>query len=68
MWEGRHSIELAKRGYNLTGLDLSTEMLAMAEDAAKSAGVNVNWIRSDATRFSLPRKYNGAIGLCIRHA
>jgi cyclopropane fatty-acyl-phospholipid synthase-like methyltransferase len=65
---GRHSIELAKRGYNLTGLDLSTEMLAMAEDAAKSAGVNVNWIRSDATRFSLPRKYDGAIGLCIRHA
>jgi cyclopropane fatty-acyl-phospholipid synthase-like methyltransferase len=26
---GRHSIELAKRGYAVTGLDLSSEMLAM---------------------------------------
>jgi len=27
---GRHSIELAKRGYAVTGLDLSSEMLARA--------------------------------------
>jgi hypothetical protein len=39
-------------------------MLSRAEDAAKSAGVNVNWIRSDATQFSLPGKYDGAICLC----
>lgn len=61
---GRHSIELAKRGYIVTGLDLSSEMLSRAEDAAKSAGVNVNWIRSDATQFSLPGKYDGAVCLC----
>ncbi len=61
---GRHSIELAKRGYAVTGLDLSSEMLARAANAAKSAGVNVNWIRSDATKFSLPGKYDGAICLC----
>jgi len=61
---GRHSIELAKRGYIVTGLDLSSEMLSRAEDAARSAGVNVNWIRSDATKFSLPGKYDGAICLC----
>jgi len=61
---GRHCIELAKRGYAVTGLDLSSEMLARAADAAKSAGVNVNWIRSDATQFSLPEKYDGAICLC----
>lgn len=39
-------------------------MLARAADAAKSAGVNVNWIRSDATQFSLPGKYDGAVCLC----
>jgi 2-polyprenyl-3-methyl-5-hydroxy-6-metoxy-1,4-benzoquinol methylase len=61
---GRHSIELAKRGYIVTGLDLSSEMLSKAADAAKSAGVNVNWIRADATQFSLPGKYDGAICLC----
>lgn len=36
---GRHSIELAKRGYVVTGLDLSSEMLAKAAEAAKSAAV-----------------------------
>lgn len=61
---GRHSIELAKRGYAVTGLDLSLEMLARAADAARGAGVSVDWIRSDAARFSLPAKYDGAICLC----
>ena len=61
---GRHSIELAKRGYAVTGLDLSSEMLARAADAAKSAAVNVDWIHSDATGFSLPGKYDGAVCLC----
>ncbi len=61
---GRHSIELAKRGYAVTGLDLSSEMLARAASAAKAAGVHVEWIRSDATTFSLPRKFDAAICLC----
>lgn len=61
---GRHSIELARRGYTVTGLDLSTEMLARAADAARSAGVTVEWIHSDATKFSLPGMYDGAICLC----
>ncbi|MGI6016602.1 MAG: class I SAM-dependent methyltransferase [Methanothrix sp.] len=61
---GRHSIELARRGYAVTGLDLSSEMLARAADAARSAGVNVQWIRSDAARFHLPDKYDAAICLC----
>jgi SAM-dependent methyltransferase len=61
---GRHSIELAKRGYAVTGLDLSDGMLAQAAEASKAAGVNVEWIRADATRFSLPRRYDAAVCLC----
>jgi ubiquinone/menaquinone biosynthesis C-methylase UbiE len=61
---GRHSIELAKRGYAVTGLDLSSEMLAKAAEAAKATTVDVEWIRSDATSFSLPNKYDAAICLC----
>jgi SAM-dependent methyltransferase len=61
---GRHSIELAKRGYDVTGLELSSEMLARAADAAIAAGVSVDWIHADATQFILPRKYNCAICLC----
>ncbi len=61
---GRHSIELARRGYAVTGLDLSSEMLARAAAAAKAAAVHVEWIRSDATHFSLPHQYDAAICLC----
>lgn len=61
---GRHSIELARRGYSVTGLDLSSEMLGRAKEAAGAAGVKVDWIRSDATRFSFPATYDGAVCLC----
>jgi len=61
---GRHSVELAKRGYVVSGLDLSSEMLSRAKDAADAAGVHVEWIRSDATRFSFPGKFDAAICLC----
>lgn len=34
---GLHAIELAKRGYNVTGIDLSADMIAMAQ--SKNSGV-----------------------------
>lgn len=61
---GRHAIELAKRGYVVTGLDLSSEMLARAAEAAKDAQVQIEWVRADATRFSFPAKYDAAVCLC----
>ena len=61
---GRHSIELAKRGYAATGLDLSAEMLAIAADAAKGEDVHVDWVHSDATRFSFFGRYDAAVCLC----
>jgi len=39
-------------------------MLARAANAAKAAGANVEWIHSDATKFSLDRLYDGVICLC----
>ena len=61
---GRHAIELARRGYVVTGLDLSSEMLSRAAAAARAANVAVEWLRSDATRFALPGTYDAAICLC----
>ena len=37
---GRHAVELARRGYRVTGLDLSAGMLAEAAKAAEEAGVD----------------------------
>ena len=61
---GRHSIELAIRGYSVTGVDLSAGMLAQAKAAAKHAGVTVAWIKCGATRFRSAEPFDGAICLC----
>lgn len=61
---GRHSIELAKRGYAVTGLDLSLEMLSRAATAAKAEKVSVEWIRANATDFAFPERFDAAICLC----
>lgn len=61
---GRHSVELAKRGYSVTGVDLSSVMLAQAKEAAGKAGAEVEWIHADATQFKPDRLYDAAICLC----
>lgn len=61
---GRHAIELAKRGYVVTGLDLSSQMLSRAAEAAKVSSVQVEWIRSNATRFTFPGRFDAAVCLC----
>jgi SAM-dependent methyltransferase len=61
---GRHSLELASRGYAVTGLDLSAGMLAQARAKAAVDGLVVDWVQADATDFSLDRRFDAAICLC----
>jgi SAM-dependent methyltransferase len=48
----------------VTGIDISRGMLSEADRAAREAGVEVEWIQGDATRFVAPRLYDAAICLC----
>ena len=61
---GRHAVELARRGYQVTGVDISSGMLAEAEKAAREAGVEVELIHTDATRFTSDKLFGAAICLC----
>jgi 2-polyprenyl-3-methyl-5-hydroxy-6-metoxy-1,4-benzoquinol methylase len=61
---GRHSVEFARRGYRVTGVDLSTGMLEQAKLAAEEAGVEVEWIQADATQFARENAFDAAICLC----
>src|SRR5436853_5022810 len=45
--QGRHAIELARRGYAVTGADLSPFMIEAAAERARSAGVQVRWVTGD---------------------
>ncbi|MEZ0324489.1 MAG: methyltransferase domain-containing protein [Fimbriimonas sp.] len=59
---GRHSIELARRGFQVTGLDLSSGML---DQARKNAGsLPIEWVQADATDFDLGSRFDAAICLC----
>lgn len=61
---GRHSVELARRGLAVTGLDVSRGMLDQARTRARDAGVEVSWIEADATSFSFDRTYDAVVCLC----
>ncbi len=53
---GRHAVELAKRGYQVTGVDISAGMLAQARKKAEEAGVAVEWVQADATKPLPPQR------------
>lgn len=61
---GRHSVELARRGYHVTGLDLSPHLLRHARDAAKTTQVDVTWIEADMRDIPVPAEpYDAVVSL-----
>lgn len=45
--DGRHSLELARRGYRVTGLDLSEELLERARRRTTDEGLEITFIQGD---------------------
>jgi SAM-dependent methyltransferase len=58
---GPHLIRLARRGYRMTGLDLSSENIAYLGERASSSGLSVELRIGDMTRFTLPTPVDAAI-------
>lgn len=52
---GSMTLELAKRGYDMTGIDYSVEMLDIARERAEKAGLSdkMLWLCQDMTEFEL---------------
>src|SRR6266446_5188030 len=44
---GRHSLELAKRGYQITGLDISEEFIEEARASSSAIGARIEWVLAD---------------------
>jgi 2-polyprenyl-3-methyl-5-hydroxy-6-metoxy-1,4-benzoquinol methylase len=61
---GRHSIELAKRGYSVTGIDLSESQLKRAREKAAEAGVDIKFEQHDARSLKFKNEYDVALTLC----
>lgn len=50
---GKMTVELARRGFDMTGVDRSAEMLNIAREAAASEGLDILWLCQDITEFEL---------------
>ncbi|NJE06567.1 class I SAM-dependent methyltransferase [Thermococcus sp. M36] len=55
---GIPTLELARRGYEVVGLDLHEEMLAVARRKAKKEGLNVEFIQGDAIEITFEEEFD----------
>jgi SAM-dependent methyltransferase len=60
---GRHSIELASSGFDVTGLDLSEFLLAEARRRAEEAGVDLRLVRADMRGLPFSGEFGAALSL-----
>ena len=58
---GSLTLELGRRGYRMTGVDLSEEMLAQAEEKCREAGLEVPFFHQDMSELRLP----GGVDACV---
>jgi cyclopropane fatty-acyl-phospholipid synthase-like methyltransferase len=57
---GRHAVALARRGFQMTGVDISEAMIGHARQAATEAGVEIEWHRADMREFPAEKPFDAA--------
>ena len=57
---GRHSIELARRGFKMTGVDFNPDYIASAKAGAEAAGVSPEFVTCDMKEFSSSAPFDAA--------
>ncbi|MFO7792757.1 MAG: class I SAM-dependent methyltransferase [Candidatus Saliniplasma sp.] len=58
---GRHTLEFARRGYEVTGVDLTEKYIEKGEKKAKKEGVDAEFVKSDMRDFRRENTYDAAI-------
>ncbi|WP_102026962.1 class I SAM-dependent DNA methyltransferase [Salirhabdus sp. Marseille-P4669] len=61
---GEISIRFAQLGYDVTGVDLSTNMLAIANQKAQEQNVPIMWIHQNMIELETPNQYDIAVSYC----
>ena len=61
---GNISNLLAKKGYSVTGIDISDQMLMIAQDKAYEKHLRIQYLRQDMTRFAIHRKAEAITCIC----
>jgi SAM-dependent methyltransferase len=58
---GRHAITLAQHGLQVIGLDVSADMLQLARETGKRAGVKVRWAEGDLSDLVLKEPVDAVV-------
>ncbi|MBI1950679.1 MAG: class I SAM-dependent methyltransferase [Acidobacteria bacterium] len=58
--DGRHALELASRGFGVTGVDLSKEQIEAARKNAAAARLDVEWRQADMRDLPWQSRFDGA--------
>jgi SAM-dependent methyltransferase len=60
---GRHAVEFARSGFQVTGVDRSPFLLERAREHASGTGVSIEWIMEDMRNFVRPAAFDLACNL-----
>ena len=60
---GGHALLLSKTGFNVTGVDLSKQMITLAKTKAKNSKFPPNFVHGDMTNVVLEQKYDICIAM-----
>lgn len=60
---GRHSLELARRGFKVTGVDRTDAFLEEGRRRARAAKLEIEFVREDMRRFIRPDAFDGAMNI-----
>ena len=61
---GRHAIELAARGYAVTGIDVSPRFISLATESARARGVPASFFEMDAREMPFGDEFDAVITIC----
>ncbi|UII27571.1 class I SAM-dependent methyltransferase [Fulvivirga maritima] len=61
---GRHSIELARYGFEVTGVDITQPYLDIASERAAREGLDIQFEQSDMKEYCRPSEFDLIVNLC----
>ncbi len=61
---GRHSLELARRGFETVGVDISSGLIEVAKNVASKEKLNATFFIQDARKLEFTNEFDASICLC----
>lgn len=61
---GRHSVEFAKQGFRVTGVDITRPYLEIARAGATAAGMDITYEHGDMREYCRPDHFDVIVSMC----